>query len=58
MPQKNWFDLPPLSLHEMTTDVSTDSATDDHLDFTMTHRNYRELGTLATAFTATAITQW
>ena len=22
----------------MTTDVSTDSATDDHLDFTMTHR--------------------
>jgi len=21
MPQKNWFDLPPLSLHEMTTDA-------------------------------------
>lgn len=29
MPQKNWFDLPPLSLHEMTTDVSTNERDHD-----------------------------
>jgi len=55
MPQKNWFDLPPLSLHEMTTYVSTNSESDDHLDFNLTRCQYaefyKELETLATAIT-------